>query len=66
MKFDKKELAELEAIRNMRSLSKADGIIMLPAKDLKLMLEILDTFVEEMDRICGLSSASEIKDKGLN
>lgn len=54
MKFTKKELDELQAVRHMRSLSESDGIIMLPAKDLKLLLETLDLFTEEMDRICGL------------
>lgn len=53
MKFDKKELNELMAIRQMRSLSKADGIIMLPAEDLKMLLETLDLFCNEMDRIRG-------------
>lgn len=54
MKFTKKELDELQSVRHMRSLSESDGIIMLPAKDLKLLLETLDLFTEEMDRICGL------------
>lgn len=58
MKFDKKELEELQAIRNIRSLAEADGIVMVPGKDLKLLMETLDLFVTEMDRICGLGVES--------
>jgi hypothetical protein len=54
MKFNEKDLEELAAIRHMRSLSEADGVIMLPAKDLKMLIETLDLFCDEMDRICGL------------
>lgn len=54
MKIDPEDLEILAAIRNARSLAEADGIIMLPVKDLKMLLKTLDLFTEEMDRICGL------------
>jgi hypothetical protein len=65
MKIEPEDIETLAAIRNARSLAQADGIIMLPVKDLKKLLEILDLFTEEMDRICGLSEP-ETKTKELN
>jgi hypothetical protein len=66
MKIDPEDLEMLAAIRNARSLAECDGIIMLPAKDLKLLLETLDLFTAEMDRICGLAEPETKVIKELN